>query len=243
MMPEDFIFRQLFDSESCTYTYLIADGASGQAVIIDPVIQKVDRDLQLVADLGLTLIYAANTHVHADHITGSGKMKTRLPGLKSVLSEASGGDADLFLNHGDVLNVGSFEIEVRATPGHTNGCVTYVVHQQRLALTGDALLVRGCGRTDFQQGNSARLYQSVHEQIFSLPDDFKLFPAHDYKGFTVTTVKEEKTLNPRLSKSEEEFVAIMAGLNLPYPKMIDAALPANLKCGLQNLPEELEFDE
>ncbi|CAG0917907.1 unnamed protein product, partial [Notodromas monacha] len=120
MMPEDFIFRQLFDSESCTYTYLIADGASGQAVIIDPVIQKVDRDLQLVADLGLTLIYAANTHVHADHITGSGKMKTRLPGLKSVLSEASGGDADLFLNHGDVLNVGSIEIEVRATPGHTN---------------------------------------------------------------------------------------------------------------------------
>lgn len=225
------IFRQLFDSTSCTYTYLLADTTTRSAILIDPVIEHVSRDVKLVKELDLNLLYAANTHVHADHITGTGEIKKLFPACQSVISKASGARADKYLDPLDILQIGDISLEVRPTPGHTNGCVTYVYHKGKAAFTGDALLFRGCGRTDFQEGDPAKLYDSVHNQIFSLPEDYLLYFAHDYKGNTVTSVLEEKQFNARLTKSKEEFIKIMQNLNLAYPKMIDKAVPANLVCG------------
>ncbi|GFQ79580.1 persulfide dioxygenase ETHE1, mitochondrial [Trichonephila clavata] len=225
------IFRQLFDSVSCTYTYLLADAQSRNAILIDPVLEQVARDVKLVKELDLNLLFAANTHVHADHITGTGEIKKLIPDCKSVISEASGATADKHLKGMEILSVGCINLEARPTPGHTDGCMTYVCHDAKMAFTGDALLYRGCGRTDFQQGDAAKLYDSVHGQIFPLPDDYFLYPAHDYKGFTVSTVGEEKKYNARLTKSKEEFVEIMKNLNLAYPKMIDKAVPTNMVCG------------
>ncbi|XP_038998584.1 persulfide dioxygenase ETHE1 homolog, mitochondrial-like [Hibiscus syriacus] len=237
------LFRQLFEKESYTYTYLLADSfhPDKPALLIDPVDKTVDRDLSLIRELGLKLLYAMNTHVHADHITGTGLIKGKVPDVKSVISKASGAKADVFIEPGDKITFGDLFLDVRATPGHTAGCVTYVTGdgpdqpQPRMAFTGDALLIRGCGRTDFQSGNSGQLYKSVHSQIFTLPKETLLYPGHDYKGFTVTTVGDEMLYNPRLSKDEETFISIMQNLNLAYPKMIDVALPANLVCGLQDL--------
>uniref|UniRef100_A0A5B7A5V7 persulfide dioxygenase n=1 Tax=Davidia involucrata TaxID=16924 RepID=A0A5B7A5V7_DAVIN len=237
------LFRQLFEKESSTYTYLLADASHPEkpALLVDPVDKTVDRDLSLVKDLGLKLIYAINTHVHADHVTGSGLIKTKVPGVKSIISKASNAKADLFVEPGDKIYFGDLFLEVRATPGHTLGCVTYVTGdgpgqpQPRMAFTGDALLIHGCGRTDFQGGSSQQLYKSVHSQIFTLPKDTLVYPAHDYKGFTVSTVGEEMLYNPRLTKDEETFKSIMENLNLAYPKMIDIAVPANMVCGLQDL--------
>ncbi|UJR84025.1 MBL fold metallo-hydrolase [Sandaracinus amylolyticus] len=228
------LFRQLFDLESSTYTYLLADEDTREAVLIDPVLEQVERDLSLVRELDLRLVYVLDTHVHADHVTGAGAVRERT-GAKSVLSERSGaGCADVFVKEGDVIRFGRHALEVRETPGHTNGCLTYVTADHAMAFTGDALLVRGSGRTDFQQGSPHTLYHSVHEKIFSLPDACLLYPAHDYKGRTVTSVAEEKRFNPRLGggKSEPEFVDIMEHLQLAYPKKIDVAVPANLHCGL-----------
>ncbi|XP_037070100.1 persulfide dioxygenase ETHE1 homolog, mitochondrial-like [Pollicipes pollicipes] len=238
-MTKNFFFRQLFDRESCTYTYLLADVASKEAVIIDPVIELSDRDAQLVSDLGFKLVYAINTHMHADHITGTGRLKRLVPGARSAISAAAGADADVKLEDGGAVRFGGLELEVRATPGHTEGCVTYVLHSQRMCFTGDALLIRGCGRTDFQGGSSDTLFDSVHQRIFTLPEDYAVYPAHDYKGQTASSVGEEKRLNPRLTRSRQEFCAIMAGLNLAYPKKIDVALPANRVCGLHNIPDEI----
>ncbi|KAF5481517.1 hypothetical protein F2P56_002161 [Juglans regia] len=237
------LFRQLFEKESSTYTYLLADRSHPDkpALLIDPVDKMVERDLSLVKELGLKLIYAMNTHVHADHVTGSGLIKNKIPGVKSIISKASNSQADLLIEAGDKICFGDLFLEVRATPGHTLGCVTYVTGdgpdqpQPRMAFTGDALLIRGCGRTDFQGGSSLQLYKSVHSQIFTLPKDTLLFPAHDYKGFTVSTVEEEMLYNPRLTKEEEAFKNIMENLKLPYPKMIDIAVPANMVCGLQDV--------
>ncbi|BBN00041.1 sulfur dioxygenase [Marchantia polymorpha subsp. ruderalis] len=236
------LFRQLFEKESSTYTYLLADLSDPDkpAVLVDPVDRTVERDLNLIKELGLKLLYAINTHVHADHVTGTGLLKTKLPGVQSLISKASGAKADHYVEHGDKIQFGSLYLEVRATPGHTAGCVTYVSGEgpdqisPRLAFTGDALLIRGCGRTDFQGGDPAQLYNSVHSQIFSLPEETFLYPAHDYKGQTVTTVGEEKLYNPRLTKDLEGFKTIMSNLNLAYPKMIDIALPSNMKCGIQD---------
>ncbi|KAF2367772.1 Metallo-beta-lactamase [Trinorchestia longiramus] len=233
------LFRQLFDRDSCTYTYLLADPATKEALLIDPVIEHAQRDANLLEQLELKLKYVMNTHVHADHITGTGLLKKLVPGCKSVLSAAAGGDADVKVKPGEVVNVGAIELEVRPTPGHTSGCVTYVNHAHDMAFTGDALLIGGCGRTDFQEGCAKTLYNSVHSQIFSLPDHYLLYPAHDYKGLTVTTVKIEKQHNPRLTKSLTEFVSIMDNLGLPYPRKIDMSLPANKVCGLYNLPDDL----
>lgn len=230
----DFLFRQMFDPTSCTYTYLLADTESKEAILIDPVLEQVDRDASVVRDLNLSLKFVMNTHMHADHITGTGLLKKKIDGCKSLISEASGAQADIHVNPGEKIEFGRHQLEVRPTPGHTSGCVTYVCHEQGIAFTGDAVLIRGCGRTDFQEGDPATLYDSVHKQIFSLPENFKLYPAHDYKGLMVTTVKEEKTLNPRLTKPLEQFVEIMNNLNLPYPKKIDMALPANRMCGIQD---------
>jgi len=236
------IFRQLFDRDSCTYTYLLGDEATGGAVLIDPVRELVERDEQILRELGLTLKYTLETHVHADHVTGSGLLRQRL-GSQSVVAAAGGAScADVQVDHGDTITVGSITLEVRRTPGHTDGCVAYVDHAGQRVFTGDTLLIRGCGRTDFQQGSPESLYKSVHEQIFSLPDSFAIYPGHDYKGRTRSSVAEEKQYNARLGngKSLEEFKAIMANLRLAYPKKIDLAVPANVKCGL--LPGESDGD-
>ncbi|MFT7626357.1 MAG: sulfur dioxygenase [Myxococcota bacterium] len=229
------MFRQLIDSDTSTFTYLLADPETGDAVIIDPVLQQVDRDAGLIAELGLTLRYTLETHVHADHVTGSGGLRDRL-GARTVVSKMAGADcADLHVVDGDSLRFGQYSVDVRSTPGHTSGCITYVVREgeQTLAFTGDALLIRGCGRTDFQQGDANTLFHSVHEQVFTLPDDTLVYPGHDYRGRTVSTVGEEKRFNPRLNLgiSEDTFVHIMAGLNLAQPRYIDVAVPANLACG------------
>ncbi|CAB3247103.1 unnamed protein product [Arctia plantaginis] len=228
----NFFFRQLFDTVSSTYTYLLGDTGSCEAVLIDPVLEHAERDAALIRELGFKLIYAMNTHMHADHITGTGKLKSILPEMKSVIGKASGAQADVYLRDGEVINFGAHKLEATATPGHTNGCLTYICHEQGIAFTGDTLLIRGCGRTDFQEGSSETLYNSVHQRIFTLPDHYTLYPAHDYRGQTATTVAEEKKYNPRLTKSLPEFVNIMKNLNLPYPKMIDKAVPANRVCGL-----------
>ncbi|UJR84517.1 MBL fold metallo-hydrolase [Sandaracinus amylolyticus] len=240
------LFRQLFDLESSTYTYLLADEETREAVIIDPVLEQVERDVGLVHDLGLALRYAIDTHVHADHVTALGTLRDRL-GCQTVLSERAGvGCADVLVKDGDRIRFGAHELEVRETPGHTSGCLSYVTGDRRMAFTGDALLIRGSGRTDFQQGDAPTLYRSVHEKLFTLPDSTLVFPGHDYKGRTVTSVGEEKRLNPRLGggRSEAEFVEIMAKLQLAYPKKIDVALPANLACGVPRgvpaTPEPIE---
>ena len=237
--PSRVIFRQLFDAESSTYSYLLADGTS--ALLIDPVYEQVERDAKLIKELGLDLKYCLNTHVHADHITGSGLLKKHFPECKSVLGEKGNPKAfaDIKVPEGTVFKMESIELEFRSTPGHTSGCHTFVWLNKNIAFTGDALLVRGCGRTDFQEGNSRTLYESVWNKIFSLPDETLLYPAHDYKGLTVTSVAEEKKFNPRLTKSENEFDDIMKNLNLPYPKKIDSSLPANLVDGrFEMLSEE-----
>uniref|UniRef100_A0A7C9DRG5 persulfide dioxygenase n=1 Tax=Opuntia streptacantha TaxID=393608 RepID=A0A7C9DRG5_OPUST len=246
-LASKYLFRQLFEKESCTYTYLLADVSHPEkpALLIDPVDKTADRDLSLIQELGLKLVYAMNTHVHADHVTGTGLIKNKAPGVKSIISRASNAKADLLVEPGDKISVGDLYLEVRPTPGHTSGCITYVTGdgpnqpQPRMAFTGDALLIRGCGRTDFQGGNSSLLYKLVHSQIFTIPQETLVYPAHDYKGFTVSTVGEEMQCNPRLTKDEETFKIIMENLKLAYPKMMDVAVPANLVCGLQ----ELKADE
>jgi len=227
------ISRQLFDQQSGTYTYLLGDSDAREAILIDPVFEQARRDKALITELGLNLLYTLDTHVHADHVTGAAVLRDAL-GSKIAVSEAGGASgADLYLKPGDHVEFGRHRLDVRATPGHTSGCLTFVLDGGKMAFTGDALLIRGSGRTDFQQGSAARLYQSVHSEIFSLPDNCLLYPAHDYQGRTVTTVREEKTFNPRLggSLSESDFVAHMKNLNLPHPKQIDIAVPANMKCG------------
>lgn len=228
------LFRQLFESESSTYTYLLADEITKEAVLIDPVDLTVTRDLALVNDLGLNLVLALNTHCHADHITGTGEIKKRLgPTVKSGISKAAGAKADLTFNPDEVITFGSHSLKVLATPGHTAGCISFYTESNGgMVFTGDALLIRGCGRTDFQGGSSETLYESVHSQLFTLPPETAVYPAHDYKGQTRSSVEEEKRLNPRLTKTKPEFVELMANLNLPYPKKIDASLPANLLCGI-----------
>lgn len=229
------LLRQLFDKDTSTYTYLLADLGTKEAVIIDPVAEQADRDQKLLEELGLRLVYVLETHVHADHVTGAGELRDRL-GAKSVVSRNGGAEcADVLVDDGDTIQFGRHQLEVRATPGHTDGCVTYVAREgeRTMAFTGDALFVRGCGRTDFQQGNPHTLYRSVHRKIYTLPEDTLIYPGHDYKGHTATTVAEEKAHNPRLnlSVSEEAFVDIMQALALPHPRQIDVALPANLQCG------------
>lgn len=169
--------------------------------------------------------------MHADHITGTGKLKQNFPGSRSVLSKHSGAKADEFVDQGEFVTFGNQKLECRCTPGHTDGCMTYVSHDHKVAFTGDALMIRGCGRTDFQQGSASRLFDSVHSQIFTLPEDYKLCPAHDYKGCTSTSVAEEKQFNPRLTQTKEKFIEIMKNLNLSPPKYIDKAVPANMMCG------------
>ena len=224
--------RQLFDRETSTYTYLIADEATSEAAIIDPVKEQFERDVLLIKQLGFTLKYVLETHVHADHITSSGKLREEFS-AEVVLHENSGAKcADLLLKDKDILKLGEIEIKALHTPGHTNADLSYAVEDY--VFTGDALLVRDCGRTDFQAGDSVTLYHSINDKIFSLDEKTTIYPGHDYYGFTASTVKEEKQFNNRLGngKTEEEFVEIMANLDLALPKRIKESVPGNTNCGL-----------
>jgi len=238
------IFRQLFDPQSSTYTYLLGDGASHAAVLIDPVFEQVRRDAALIDELGLKLIATLETHVHADHVTGASLMKQRT-GAKIMVAKASGAEgADRYLVQDDVVVFGGRRLLVRATPGHTGGCLTYVLDDHSMAFTGDCLLIRGSGRTDFQEGDAAAMYRSVREQIFALPPECLLYPAHDYRGLTVTSVAEERRYNPRLGGdiAVGDFAGYMANLRLAHPKLLDVAVPANLRCGRPELPEGQNSD-
>jgi sulfur dioxygenase len=227
------IFRQLFDPQTSTYTYLLGDRASAAAVLIDPVFEQVRRDAALVGELGLKLTATLETHVHADHVTGAWLLKRRT-GSRIMLSKASRAEgADRYVGQDDVIAFGKRRLLVRATPGHTSGCVTYVLDDSSMAFTGDCLLIRGSGRTDFQEGEPAAMFRSVREQLFSLPDDCLLYPAHDYRGLTVTSVAEERRFNPRLGGDIAlgDFTGYMNNLRLSHPKLLDVAVPANLRCG------------
>jgi glyoxylase-like metal-dependent hydrolase (beta-lactamase superfamily II) len=231
------IFRQLFDAESSTFTYLIGCERTRAAAIVDPVREQIDRDLALVRELGLALTNTVETHVHADHVTAAGEIRRRT-GARTLVSRADGpACADEGLAEGDVVSVGDVTLRTLATPGHTAGCLSFVVGQggtsEDRVLTGDALLVRGCGRTDFQGGDSGKLWGSVTSKLFALGDAMLVFPAHDYRGLNMTTIGEERRWNPRLGgeATRETFVALMAALHLPPPKKIDEAVPANRACG------------
>ncbi|HWI29098.1 MAG TPA: rhodanese-like domain-containing protein [Stellaceae bacterium] len=227
------IFRQLIDPQSSTYTYLLADSDSGEAVLIDAVFEQMRRDAALIRELGLRLRFSLDTHVHADHVTAAWMLKQHLGSEIALGVHAGASGADRQLRQGDKVGFGRRYLTVRETPGHTGGCLTYVLDDERMAFTGDCLLVRGCGRTDFQSGDAQALYRSVHQQIFTLPEDCLLYPAHDYRGITATSVREERRLNPRLggNLSEGDFVGYMHNLGLPHPKQMDIAVPANLRCG------------
>lgn len=223
------IFRQLFDCESCTYTYLIGDSSTGQAAIIDPVAEQLERDSQIISDLGLKLAYALDTHVHADHVTSLGPLRERFACRTGMSAKGGAACADMQLKEGDRLALGAHVLQVIETPGHTDGCLTYSLGDR--IFTGDCLFVRGCGRTDFQCGNAGRLFDSVTRKLFRMPDTTLVYPGHDYRGHTVSTIGEEKRLNPRLTKSRDEFIAFMNDLKLPDPKKMMEAVPRNLKCG------------
>lgn len=225
------IFRQLFEPETSTYTYLLACERSRRACLIDSVASEIDAYAQLLRSLDLKLVYTLETHVHADHITGAGLLRAAL-GSKSVVHRDAGAlCADLLVTDGVCLQIGDLEFEVRHTPGHTGGCVSYAMADR--VFTGDALLIGGCGRTDFQQGNAGQLYDSITGKLFNLPADTLVFPGHDYHGNTVSTIKQEIAKNERLGqgRSRDEFIALMQDLKLAYPKYIDQALPANQSCG------------
>lgn len=225
------IFRQLFELETSTYSYLLGCERTGRACLIDPVASEVDQYLELLSNLKLKLVYTMETHVHADHITGAGLLREKL-GSKSVVHRDAGAMcADLLVTDGVTLQVGDLDIEVRHTPGHTSGCVSYAMADR--VFTGDALLIGGSGRTDFQQGDAGQLYDSITTKLFSLPADTLVYPGHDYQGNTVSTIKQELAKNARLGggRSRDEFIAIMHELKLAYPKFIDRALPANQSCG------------
>lgn len=230
-MSTSTIFYQLFESETSTYTYLIADPISKEAALIDPVREMVDRDLKLIEELGLHLKYVLDTHVHADHITGSGEIRKRTGAQIALGAAANVKNADLALQDGQELELGTLKIKALATPGHTDSCMSFVFDGR--IFTGDALLIRGTGRTDFQQGSAEKLFDSIVNKIFLLPDDTQVFPGHDYRGQSSSTVGLEKRFNPRLGqgKTKADFIRTMSELKLAHPKKISESVPANLICG------------
>lgn len=231
------LIRQLFDRESSTYTYLIAD--RGEAALIDPVREHAARDLDLVAQLGLRLKHVLETHVHADHVTAAGLLREKT-GAATCASVAGAPCVDVRLSPGSVVRVGGVEVAVLGTPGHTDDSLSYYVPGDPGAVfTGDALLIRGCGRTDFQNGDAGQLYDSITKTLFALPDDTVVYPGHDYRGFTSSTIGEEKRYNPRLAGNpRERFMEIMASLGLPPPVKLAEAVPANRACGFAPAPQQ-----
>lgn len=235
------MLRQLFDRDTCTCTYVLSDGAD--AVLIDPVLEQSERDLEMLEQLGLELVAVLETHVHADHVTAAATLRGHT-GCHVVFGRDAGATgADIVVGDGDHIPFGRRHLIARETPGHTAGCVTYVLDNRSCAFTGDTLLVRGCGRTDFQEGDARTLYRSVQDKIFTLPASCQLYPGHDYHGRTVTTVSEERQYNPRLGgrRTEGEFMAIMNSLDLAPPARIQIAVPANLGGGLVSHPAAAAF--
>ena len=227
----NFLFRQLFDPETSSYSYLIADNQTKEAVLVDSVLEQVERDLEILEELGLKLLYCLETHLHADHITGAGKLRQKTGCRVIVPYNPAVTKADRALTGGETLKMGSVIIETIATPGHTASHIAYLINKTHL-LTGDALFIRGCGRTDFQGGDPGTLYDVITEKLFTLPDETLVYPAHDYRGCSVSTIGEEKRLNPRLAnRTRSQFITIMKNLNLSYPKKMDSAVPANQYCG------------
>jgi len=226
------LFRQLFDQATWTYSYLIADEKTGEAALVDSVLEQVDRDLLLMEQLGLKLRYCLETHVHADHITGAGKLRQQT-GCRTLVPEKAKVDcADGFLKDQDTIYVGAIPIQAIATLGHTDSHLAFLVNGTHL-LTGDSLFIRGCGRTDFQSGDAGALYDAVTQRLFTLPEDTLVYPGHDYRGHTVSTIGEEKRFNPRfIGRDRQQFIEFMANLNLPNPQKMMEAVPANERCGL-----------
>lgn len=238
------IFRQLFEPDSSTYTYLIACSDSGKAALIDPVLDTVERDLSLLQGMGLELDYTIDTHIHADHLTGARRLR-ELAGSRVVYPAIDELPcADIGIREGEVFRIGQVELHPLFTPGHTSHHHAYLIDNgtQQMLFSGDALLIDACGRTDFQSGDAATLYRSIQEKFFTLPDATLVYPCHDYEGRYVSSIAQEKTRNPRLGggKTLEEFVAIMNNMDLPYPRKIDFAVPGNESCGQcpDNVPEQ-----
>jgi len=226
------IFRQLFDSTSGTYTYLLASRRGGEALIIDPVLDRVDRYLQLVRELDLRLVKAVDTHLHADHVTGLGALRDRTHCI-TVMGEQTQADVvSMRVAEGDHVTIEGLRLKVQYTPGHTDDSYSFLLPDR--VFTGDTLLIRGTGRTDFQNGDPRAQYDSIFNKLMKLPEETLVYPAHDYKGDTVSTIGEEQSFNPRLRvKSVDEYVDLMNNLNLPNPKMMDVAVPANMRVGLR----------
>jgi sulfur dioxygenase len=228
------IFRQLFDSASCTYTYLLASRPGGEALIIDPVKERLGQYLQLIEELGVELVHAIDTHTHADHITALGDLRDALQ-CTTIMGERT--RAECVTRHvrdGERLDVDGISLSALYTPGHTDESFSFVLEPDapRAVFTGDVLLIRGSGRTDFQGGDARRSWDSIVNRLFRLPEHTIVYPAHDYKGMNASSIGEEKRWNPRIAgKTEDEYASIMASLDLPYPKMMDVAVPANLTCG------------
>jgi glyoxylase-like metal-dependent hydrolase (beta-lactamase superfamily II)/rhodanese-related sulfurtransferase len=224
---------------------LLGDCASGLALLIDPVYEQVPRDLALVQELGLTLLATLDTHVHADHVTGAWRLHQACGSRIALAAAAGAAPVHQGLHHGDTVAFGSRHLTVRATPGHTRGCLTYVLDDHSMAFTGDSLLIRGCGRTDFQGGSPQQLFASVRGQILSLPDDCLLYPGHDYRGVTATSVAEERRFNPRLGGDVDvgDFTGYMLNMQLPHPKQMALAVPANLRCGQHEGPTAAQPDQ
>lgn len=230
-MSRPMTFHQLYEAESSTYTYLLADPDTKEAVLIDSVLETVERDLKLIEEYGYKLTYILDTHVHADHITGAGLIRERTGAKTAVSVDAGVGCAEVLLQDGEELSFGQFKLKALATPGHTNGCMSFYCEGK--IFTGDALLIRGTGRTDFQQGSSEKLYESITKKLFQLPDGTQVYPGHDYRGQTSSSIEMEKKFNPRVGsgKTKDQFVQIMSELKLANPKKIHEAVPANLACG------------
>lgn len=237
-MPITYTVRPLFDDESSTWTYILIDNETKKAAIIDSVAEKAERDLQLMAEMNLAVSYVLETHIHADHVTAASRIKDKT-GAVIILgagARAYAKGADIYLDDGEGLMLGKTAIKALATSGHTDSCTSYLVNSA--VFTGDAMLIRGCGRTDFQQGNAGRLYDNIHRKLFTLPDETRVYPAHDYKGMLYSTIGEEKLHNPRLKleNSREDFIRIMDELKLDPPKKIDIAVPENTELGQNYKP-------
>lgn len=227
------VFRQWLEEVSHTYTYLIADDKTGRGFIVDPVVETFERDCSLIEELGVKVEWVIDTHVHADHITAANLFRKKFQCKIGVSKYSGAQNADQYFNDQEQLELAGIAVQAIATPGHTDGCMSYYVPSFNSVFSGDALLIRGCGRTDFQQGSSEKLFHSVREKLFNLPDSTFVYPAHEYKGRSVSTIAEEKKFNPRLNLkiTLPEFQKIMANLNLAKPAQIEKAVPMNLLCG------------